>query len=110
MTKCTWGLISMSVATLLAGILMRAIIYPLLAVCMALMLMGLLNGFFSIAEMQVGATNPLGDVWWLNAHRAIAGDAVPADTPIFAFDFGVALVGAIFAAIIARISRAIPAV
>ena len=99
----------MSMASVLAGILMRAIIYPLLAVSMALMLMGLLNGFFSVAEMQVGAANPLSDVWWLNLHRAAAGDAV-GDAPIFAFDFGVAVVGAILAAIIARISRAIPAV
>lgn len=77
---------------------------------MALMLMGLLNGMFSIAEMQVGATNPLAEVWWLAAHREIAGGAMPPDAPIFALDFGVALIGAVFAAIIARLSRAIPAV
>ena len=100
----------MSFATLLAGILLRAIVYPVLAVCMAFTLMGLLNGMFSIAEMQVGATNPLTEIWWLAVHRDIAGDAMPPDAPIFALDFGVALVGAIFAAVIARISRAIPAV
>ena len=100
----------MGFASLVAGFLLRALIYPLLAICMALMLMGLLNGLFSVAEMQVGATNPLADVWWLTAHRAIAGGAVPPDAPIFALDFAVALIGAIFAAIIARISRAIPAV
>ena len=61
----------MSMASVLAGILMRAIIYPLLAVSMALMLMGLLNGFFSVAEMQVGAANPLSDVWWLNLSQGI---------------------------------------
>ncbi len=100
----------MSFTDIVAGILLRALVYPLLAICMALMLMGLLNGLFSVAEMQVGATNPLADVWWLTAHRAIAGGALPADAPIFAFDFGVAAVGAILAAVIARISRAIPAV
>lgn len=100
----------MSFATLVLGVIMRATVYPVLAVCVGLMLMGLLNGLFSVAEAQVGASNPLTAVWWLVVHRDIAGGAIPADMPIFALDFAVAGIGAVLAAIISRISRMIPEV
>ncbi len=100
----------MSFVTLLMGVLLRAIVYPVLAICMAFMLLGLLNGFFSVAEAQVGAANPLADVWWMSIHRGVLAGAMPADVPIFAVDFLIAAIGAVLAAIISRISRAIPAV
>lgn len=100
----------MSFAELVIGTLLRVIIYPVLALCMAFMLLGLLNGLFSIAEMQVGATNPFTDIWWLVLHRTVAGGLMPPDIPIFALDFFVAIFAAIFAALISRLSRAIPSV